>query len=612
MKKALKKQAAFVMLSAALAVQTGFPGYAATSAMGSWANEDGGWKFYGSDHQAYTGWVKTESGWYYLNPADGKMATGWQKIDNFWYYFDTAAEGVEGRMHTGWYKSPENTWYFFENGSGSATEGHMVTGWQWIDGYCYYFSAEASEQPGTQGAMYANKRTPDGYPMNADGQWTQDGQATYRPGLGFSTKSSSSMGTSSSSSSGSDGSSSSGSNSNNGSNTTPDTPSTPNQPDKPGENPDTPDEKEEYQYLLMNIPYEEFYAAEIENNAEGVDAVTSATKAKPRTGNLVAGSYHANSDGSNISGVTFPVKIKKGTDLSKFKQITDSDSLTITVTNRGKEVTTEYNGKDALFESADYSYYVLSEVPSYYKEVSVDADGNLSFGKAEGTKQKVDGVSANLSTTSNYGDYQLSFSGMPDFSKDTVYGVVLHTEEGEDYGLRHLENIWLRTQLAWSAGFTTQSHGSPLAFEHYQSMMGKKLTGVTYYTSKGIMEIPFAESVYVPVKIASGLMIKNGTVDGGEEGISVSGAEFPADFEAEYQVKNSLGKQVDAFYDIESGKTDLGRKPDSRKLYPDCDRQVRQVCTGIRQLCSGNGGSSGSIYSDGRGLESHEGRGSFR
>ena len=34
MKKALKKQAAFVMLSAALAVQTGFPGYAATSVMG--------------------------------------------------------------------------------------------------------------------------------------------------------------------------------------------------------------------------------------------------------------------------------------------------------------------------------------------------------------------------------------------------------------------------------------------------------------------------------------------------------------------------------------------------------------------------------------------------
>ena len=61
-------------------------------------------------------------------------------------------------------------------------------------------------------------------------------------------------------------------------------------------------------------------------------------------------------------------------------------------------------------------------------------------------------------------------------SADTIYGVVLHTEEGEDYGLRHLENIWLRTQLAWSVGFTTVSHGSPLKSEHYQSMMGKKLT----------------------------------------------------------------------------------------------------------------------------------------
>ena len=75
---------------------------------------------------------------------------------------------------------------------------------------------------------------------------------------------------------------------------------------------------------------------------------------------------------------------------------------------------------------------------------------------------------------------------------------------------------------------------------------------MTYYTSKGIMEIPFAESVYVPVKIASGLMIENGAVDGGDTGISVSGAKFPADFDAEYQVKNSLGKQVDASYDIES------------------------------------------------------------
>lgn len=567
MKKALKKQAALVMLSAVVAAQTGFPGYAATTVTGSWKNEDGSWKFYSPDQKTYTGWVKTESGWYYLNPADGKMATGWQRIDGHWYYFDTAAEGTEGKMHTGWYKTPENNWFFFNNGSGTAQEGYMVTGWQWIDGYCYYFSAEFSDQPGVQGAMYAGKTTPDGYPTNANGQWTQDGKAVNRPGVGFNTKteSTASNGSGSSSSSSSSGGSSSGGN--NSSNTpstpdtpttpdTPNTPDTPSTPDVPGipDTPENPDAPVEYQYLLMNIPYEDFYAEELTGNDVEVDAVTSATKSKPRSGSLVAGSYHVKSDGSDISGVTFPVKIKKGTDLSKFRQITDADSFEITVTNRGQVQTTKYEGKDALFESADYSYYVLSEVPSYYKEVSVDADGNFSFGKVQGSAKTVEGVSATLATTSSYGDYQLGFQGLPDISSDTVYGVILHTEEGEDYGLRHLENIWLRTQLAWSAGFTTQSHSSPLSYEHYQSMMGKHLSGVTYYTSEGILEIPFAENVYVPVKLSAGLTMENTATDAGENGIIVSGVTFPSDFEVAYQVKNALGETIDMQYDAASGK----------------------------------------------------------
>ena len=102
-----------------------------------------------------------------------------------------------------------------------------VTGWQWIDGYCYYFSAESSDQPGVQGSMYAGRRTPDDYPTNADGQWTQEDQAVYRPGLGFGTKTSSSSGSSanpshsgggSSSGGSSSGGSSSGGSSNGGSN----------------------------------------------------------------------------------------------------------------------------------------------------------------------------------------------------------------------------------------------------------------------------------------------------------------------------------------------------------------------------------------------------------
>ena len=49
-------------------------------------------------------------------------------------------------------------------------------------------------------------------------------------------------------------------------------------------------------YVLMNIPYADFYDSEINGNDEDVDAVSSATHAKPRTGSLVGGSYHVNSE----------------------------------------------------------------------------------------------------------------------------------------------------------------------------------------------------------------------------------------------------------------------------------------------------------------------------
>ena len=116
----------------------------------------------------------------------------------------------------------------------------------------------------------------------------------------------------------------------------------------------------------MNIPYDKFYAAEIDNGIPA-DAVSSATRNKPRTGTLVNGSYHVNADGSDISGVTFPVKVGDGADLSGYTQITDDNSVEIAVTNRGQTTTTTYSGKDALFESEDYSYYVLEEGPAYCK-----------------------------------------------------------------------------------------------------------------------------------------------------------------------------------------------------------------------------------------------------
>ena len=563
MKKALKKQAALVMLSAAIAAQTGFPGFAESTVTGNWKNENGAWKFYSPDQKAYTGWIKTANGWYYLDPADGKMAVGWKNIEGYWYYFDSTSEGIEGRMHIGWYQSPDHKWYFFNNKSGNTQEGQMLTGWQWIDGYCYYFSTESVEQ----GAMYAGRKTPDGYLTNENGQWTQGRIVMQRTDAGFTTQDTAKNTTKTNtggreSDSDSDGGSGSGGSSSGGSNKPdkpgkpgtpdkPDNPETPDKPDKPEtpDKPDNPDTPAEYQYVLMNIPYGEFYKAEIKGNVVPVDGVSSATKQKTRTGSLVGGSYHSDPEGTKINGVIYPVRIKKGTDLSSFRQITDDDSVTITVTNRGKENKTEYKGKDALFQSADHSYYILSETPGYYKELTVAADGDLSFGAVQTEKENVGGVNAKLQTESGYGDYQMSFSKLPASVSDAseVYGVVLHTEGGEDYGLRHLENIWLKTNLAWSAGFVTTTHGNTLASAHYESMMGKTITGLTYYTNNGVQEITLEDKLYVPYKFNHAEFgVKEAAVESCRTEITGLGA-IPADFDAEYRLTGPDGKKADSF-----------------------------------------------------------------
>ena len=283
-------------------------------------------------------------------------------------------------------------------------------------------------------------------------------------------------------------------------------------------------------YVLMNIPYAAFYAAEGDSD---VDAVSSATKMKTRA-SLAAGSYHVNSDGSDISGITFPVKVSDLAALAgKYTQITDESKVAITTTIKGNESTTTYTGKDALFESADYSYYVLSEAPSYYKELTVNADESLSFGEVKtSSATTLDNASSTLSTSTKYGDYQLDIEGLPE-NINTVYGVTISTKEGDSYGLRHVENIWKKTELAWSTGFVTETHGCQLSYADYVSMMGQTINNVTYYTDAGVYNIPMNQ--YVPVKFANTVAVENASADAGKTTVSVTG--LPSDYDAVYSVE---------------------------------------------------------------------------
>ena len=308
--------------------------------------------------------------------------------------------------------------------------------------------------------------------------------------------------------------------------------------------------KEQDIYVLMNIPYADFYKAELNKNDVKVDATTSATKTKTKS-TLANGSYHADNTGEHISGITYPVKIKAGTDLSKLTKITDASKVSITVNMKGKETTTEYKGKDALFESADYSYYELgTTAPAYYKELTVNENGSYSFGKTTATEKTVKGAAIEkFKTSSKYGDYQLNLNFDKVADSDQISGntkvlaAVITTIDGTQYGLRHVENIWKGTEFAWGTGFTTQSHGCPISGEHYASMMGKKIDAVTYYTENGVVKYDI-DDTYVPYKFdTSAFKVENADVTSGSAKVTVP--TLPEAYDAEYAAEGLTNVSVE-------------------------------------------------------------------
>lgn len=113
-------------------------------------------------------WIQDATGWW-IRLKDGTYPVNtWMYLDYNgvykWYRFDAA-----GYMSTGWFTDADGRKYYL-NPVSDGTRGAMLTGWQFIDGFWYYFNPVSD---GTQGALLVNTTTPDGYVVNANGQWIQ-------------------------------------------------------------------------------------------------------------------------------------------------------------------------------------------------------------------------------------------------------------------------------------------------------------------------------------------------------------------------------------------------------------------------------------------------------
>lgn len=143
----------------------GIPDYVVT---GTWTQLDGGnWMFADTERSYVNEWAAVR------NPyAD--LSAGQEAYD--WFRF-----GDDGFLVTGWFTDYDDKRYYL-NPFSDGTRGRMVTGWHWIDGFCYYFQ-ELSD--GFKGALLVNTVTPDGYTVGETGAWIVDGVVQRQQGQGL-------------------------------------------------------------------------------------------------------------------------------------------------------------------------------------------------------------------------------------------------------------------------------------------------------------------------------------------------------------------------------------------------------------------------------------------
>ena len=99
---------------------------------------------------SYAGsWEHDSKGWWYLTDNYKYPVSQWKNIKDNWYYFNS--------------------------------RGYTLIGWQWLDGKAYFFN-DGSNKSFPYAAMLKNTKSPDGYDLNGEGAWTQNGVVMTKSG----------------------------------------------------------------------------------------------------------------------------------------------------------------------------------------------------------------------------------------------------------------------------------------------------------------------------------------------------------------------------------------------------------------------------------------------
>ena len=228
-------------------------------------------------------------------------------------------------------------------------------------------------------------------------------------------------------------------------------------------------------YGTASLSYEEFYAGDA--TSRKYDSVTSATTRKSTAfGN--ADVQNLTENGYEIAGVK---KVNVATDaktyveaqiLSEAGELPESGVYTETAgITLGRTPTVE---------------------PGQYK--TLNTDGTYSATKFN-VKATVTDAEATLKTSSRWGDYEIDVKETStkylrntksdsDFAVNSgIQGMILETTDGGKYGMRHMNEMWLKVYK--------------VAFAKDTGLEGKTVNKITYIMADGAYVYEFADGIYV-------------------------------------------------------------------------------------------------------------------
>ena len=285
------------------------------------------------------------------------------------------------------------------------------------------------------------------------------------------------------------------------------------------------DDSDDTVYALVNIPFAQFFEAETSDGS--FDAYSSATQ-KACNGSMSYGTYHEPVESASDAvtrGITCAVKISRAAlETLGGNEITDdSASVDLSVSGRGGTTTTRYSGKQILFNSPDYSYYILNEKPSYYKEVEVNGSNvklskikcnekdlgtlyveekageahhyfspAITFYMAAENNQAEEGSLTVVKFAFSNGDTakkvtidsETNEEVLTDQALSALKTIIATDTDGNSYGLTTLENFfWGKSQMGFQAPEDTDENKN-LYPQH--ALVGKTIKKLTFITEDEI------------------------------------------------------------------------------------------------------------------------------